>query len=382
MQRAMTAGRANDKGQIIRPLGGIQILRAIAALSVVTLHMQGELAHRGFDDPFPSLATGAFGVDLFFVISGFIMVYSSGRLFAQPHAGRRFFIKRIIRIVPLYWVFTSISVAIAVILAQFPGHPAYSVKHILSSYLFIPMPRPGDGAMLPTCPIGWTLNFEMFFYVCFAASLRWNRPITVAIVGSSLATLAIVGFLTQLPETLAFWASSLTLEFCLGMLLALIYLAGWYMNGWVRLALVATGLFSAMLYVPYVDSWSNIRGIAWGVPAAAIVGAAILTKAAATGPIARLLGALGDASYSLYLAHTALFIFIYVAISRIADPHRIPSMVYGFGLVIASVLSAFAAYAWMELPMMRFLNRALYSTDDGILRKFVRCGRPPQIRPL
>jgi exopolysaccharide production protein ExoZ len=362
MRRAMIAAVPNDKG---RPLEGIQILRAIAALAVVVLHMQGELAHRGFDDPFPSLAIGAFGVDLFFVISGFIMVYSSERLFEQPHAGWRFFMKRIIRIVPLYWIFTSISVVIAVILAQFPGHPDYSVKHILFSYLFIPTPRPGDGAMLPTCPIGWTLNFEMFFYVCFAASLRWNRLITIAIVGSSLAALATIGFLAQLPETLAFWASSLTLEFCLGMLLALLYLAGWRLPAWVCLALVAAGLFSAMLYVPYVDSWSNIRGMAWGIPAAAIVAAVILTKTAATSPIARLFGALGDASYSLYLAHTALFIFIYVAFSRITDPHRIPSIVYGFGLVFASVLSAFATYAWMELPMLRFLKRALYVDNSN-----------------
>jgi exopolysaccharide production protein ExoZ len=342
----------------IRPLGAIQVLRALAALGVVVYHMQGELAHRGFDDPFPSLAIGAFGVDLFFVISGFIMVYSSARSFARPGAGRRFLAKRIVRIAPLYWIFTSLSAVIAVLLARYPGHADYSFKHILASYLFIPAPRPEDGAMLPTLPTGWTLNYEMFFYVCFAVALQWSRPIAVAAVGLALTTMVIVGALAALPEPVAFLANSMTIEFCLGMLLAQLFLAGWRLPLWARLVLIALGAAYAMLGAAHGET-SPIRGIAWGVPAAAIVGAAALANASPRGLAARALETLGDASYSLYLVHTALFVAIYVVLARFADPHALSSIAYAFGVVTASIGSALALHAWVERPMTRFLNGAL-----------------------
>src|SRR5262249_39195350 len=82
----------------------IQILRAVAALGVLFYHTAHEVAARtGVTVPFGELVVGAGGVDLFFVISGFVMVYASERLFAQPGATRIFFLRRLARILPLYW---------------------------------------------------------------------------------------------------------------------------------------------------------------------------------------------------------------------------------------------------------------------------------------
>jgi exopolysaccharide production protein ExoZ len=342
---------------IMRPLGSIQILRALAALAVVLFHMQGELAHRGFDDPLPSLNVGAFGVDLFFVISGFIMVYSSGPFFAQRVGGWRFFTKRIIRIAPLYWIFTTISAAIAVALSRYPGHADYSMRHIAASYLFFPAARPEDGAMLPTCPTGWTLNFEMFFYVCFAFALQWRRPVVVAAVCAALALLIVAGFLVAMPKPIAFLANPIIAEFCLGMLLAQLFLSGFQIAPVTAAVLLLVGVAGALLYTPYVDSHSGLRPLAWGLSALAIVAASILYKATLNGLVARALETLGDASYSLYLVHTALFISIYTVLSKFIDLHRIPAFLYGIGLVGASVVAALGVYKWIELPITRHLNR-------------------------
>jgi hypothetical protein len=233
------------KDRTIRPLAGIQILRAVAALGVVIHHMQSELIQRGFDNPFPDFEVGAFGVDLFFVISGFIMVYSSGRFFARPDGGRRFFLKRLIRIVPLYWLFTTLLVFIAIRGTWHTG--AYSVKEFIASYLFIPAPD-RLGLMIPTYPPGWTLNYEMFFYVCFASALRWSRPIAVSLVVSALTALVILGYMVALPQPIAFWTDSLCLEFCYGIGLALLFLRGWRIRPLVRLALLITGAIAAVAF--------------------------------------------------------------------------------------------------------------------------------------
>jgi exopolysaccharide production protein ExoZ len=127
-------------------LKSIQILRAAAALGVLLDHAGRWL------DVAPIVDIGAAGVDLFFVISGFIMVYTSERLFGQTGAPQRFLARRIIRIVPLYWTLTAFA---ALVLFGFG-------PNTLGSYLFIPTHRG------PILTVGWTLNYEMMFYSLFA----------------------------------------------------------------------------------------------------------------------------------------------------------------------------------------------------------------------
>ena len=108
------------------------------------------------------------------------MVYASRDLFARESAGIEFMLRRAARIVPTYWFFTSVLVYIA--RRQIPVSPDYSWQHILASYLFVPYSRPVDGAMLPLLPLGWTLNYEMFFYAVFAVALILPRVGAIAAV--------------------------------------------------------------------------------------------------------------------------------------------------------------------------------------------------------
>ncbi|MEA2964715.1 MAG: exopolysaccharide production protein ExoZ [Alphaproteobacteria bacterium] len=106
-------------------LVSIQALRAIAALLVFWGHAINAV-HQKIEADFPHLY-GPFGVDLFFVISGFVMVYSSERLFGQPGAPITFFVRRLARIVPLYWLATAVLVWFVV--------PYASTKAVLGSCL-------------------------------------------------------------------------------------------------------------------------------------------------------------------------------------------------------------------------------------------------------
>ena len=157
------------------PVSSIQILRAVAALGVVALHVSHEGATRlGARNPLPDFSVGAAGVDLFFVISGFIMVYASDALFARAGAPAYFFTRRLARIVPLYWAATAAAVVCFVAFRYAGALEQLSWQTFVASLLFVPWPRP-DGAMLPVHMLGWTLNFEMFFYVVFALALMLTR---------------------------------------------------------------------------------------------------------------------------------------------------------------------------------------------------------------
>ncbi|WP_237477696.1 acyltransferase family protein [Lichenibacterium dinghuense] len=342
-----------------RPIYQLQIVRAVAATVVVVFHAQGELVHRGFADPFPSLTIGAFGVDLFFVVSGFIMVVASERLFGRPGAALSFMAKRVVRVAPLYWLFTAAFTGIAIGLGHLPGHPRASATHIVASFLFLPALRPDDGAYFPVYSLGWTLNYEMFFYLCFASVLALARGRAVAALSAGLIGLVLVGRLVALPWPLFYWADPIVLEFVFGLWLGLAHRAGWRMPVRAGTALAVAAVVGAWLYVPFINSAADWRGLAWGLPAATLVAWALGIGEPGTSLPARAATRLGDASFSLYLVHSALFIVVFYALSKVMTPQRLPPVAYMALLVGSSVAAALALYRWLEAPMTRRLQAAV-----------------------
>jgi peptidoglycan/LPS O-acetylase OafA/YrhL len=185
----------------------IQALRFLAALMVVGAHLIP-----GFD------TIGQHGVDVFFVISGFVMVYSSEELFSKPQAAKQFMWRRICRIVPLYWLMTAVVAA--------SGN--YSWQHIATSLFFIPSVWPdAPSPMLPVLTVGWTLNVEMFFYLLFAAWISMPRRIAVPGVCVTLLLVFMLGNYFPLSTAVAaYWTSPKLLEFALGALIANAYRDG------------------------------------------------------------------------------------------------------------------------------------------------------------
>ena len=152
-------------------LQGIQCLRAVAALLVVFLHAV-ECQEKYGRGTLPWVATlnTSFGVDIFFVISGLIMVLvTDGRMNGLSGAAV-FLRKRLIRIVPPYWFYTTVIVATALLVPQAFDRFRIDVLHVVQSYLFLPAPNPA-GQVLPVLIVGWTLCYEMYFYLVLAALL-------------------------------------------------------------------------------------------------------------------------------------------------------------------------------------------------------------------
>jgi exopolysaccharide production protein ExoZ len=337
----------------------IQVLRALAALAVLAYHVPIELSSRlGLHDVVPRFLVGAAGVDLFFVISGFIMVYASESLFGRRDAPYVFFLRRLIRIVPLYWACTGFIVAYWMIARVDFASIDISVGAIIGSFLFLPYPRP-DGGMMPVIMLGWTLNHEMFFYAAFAGAIFLSRRRTVLTIVTLFAAIVMLGQVFKpLPPTIIFWSDPIIIEFCFGMLIATAYREG------VRLPLVAaTGLILAGTF-GYVASglWSGYvesRVIEWGMPATAIVAGSVLSnELPSLGRLERAFAFLGDASYSIYLVHPIAFLALRRVLLTWTDPSVAPWL-YALVFLVGPIFAAIFVYILFERPVTQWLQRTL-----------------------
>lgn len=290
------------------PLRSIQILRALAATLVVFTHSVQDSGYIAAKTGQPSIEfpyfDGGFGVDIFFVISGFIMIYTTASSFGQPGAGSTFFKRRFIRISPLYWLMTAAIIVVFVVAPKFLNVPIENWRSIITSCFFIPDIR-GNGEVRPILAAGWTLNYEMFFYVIFALCLMAPLRRGVIWLCGFFAVISVVGAVFTLPGVaLPFWTNSITLEFIFGVLIGLACSSKRSLPASVALPLAGLGVALAIAMGPWWGLNQSLpRLISGGVPAALLVAAAALGPNLSATRLVTVLVALGDASYSLYLTH-------------------------------------------------------------------------------
>lgn len=292
------------------------------------------------------------GVDMFFVISGFVIVHSSRSLYGAPMARRRFAVRRLARIVPLYWLMTSLFLAEWILNPASINGDIGGLGYIVKSYLFIPAARP-DGLVQPALGLGWTLNYEMFFYGLFLPFLALRQGFAAICATALLVLLAALGEAGLFHGAiLTTWSDPVILEFAAGMLLALLP-GRVILPGLARLALAAA---AAALLHWQPAGWH--RALASGIPAAMLAAAAITgpDKPEQTLP-ERLLVLLGDASYALYLAHP--FVMRAAALG-LAHLHLAggPAFYILFCLAAAQ-LAALALHRLFEMPATVWLRARL-----------------------
>ena len=285
----------------------IQALRAVAALIVCVAHAYGQIHW------LPSeLSFGVVGVDIFFVISGFIIVYSSETLFERPNGPETFFIRRLIRIVPLYWLCCTILIAWVVANGGL-GAKHWPLSAVIANYFFIPVNYPDAAGIRgdPFYGIGWTLLYEMLFYFAFGIAM-WtrSRQASIAVAALVLVSLILIGLTFDLPQPLRYWSKPITLEFIYGMLIATAFRSDIRFTAPVGVLIAALGLTLLILFKLGTGLASPpMRGILSGIPAALIVASAALTPLHKTdGRGWKFALFWGGASYSLYLVHPLAFL--------------------------------------------------------------------------
>jgi exopolysaccharide production protein ExoZ len=339
-------------------LASIQILRALAALAIALHHAFYEadrLAQKtGGSFPWQFRLPLEAGVDLFFVISGFVMVYASRDLFGSAASILPFLRRRAARIVPIYWAVTFLFVALAATGLAPLNRGAPEIPELLSSLFFIPHLRP-DGFIQPVYSLGWTLNYEMFFYLLFALALPLPREKAVPVVVLALMALVTIGQIVPASLTAPwFWTRSIILEFGFGMVIGHMALTGVRPSRPLALGLIAAAL--ALLALGHV--WPALlpdRSLSYGLPAALVVIAALAYEGDGQGhAVTRLLAQLGDASYALYLLHPFALRALAVAFGAVFA--GIPSLLFvALGVTLACV-AAIVVWRFFEKPVTKALQ--------------------------
>lgn len=337
-------------------LNGLQALRGYAALSVMIGHAVKEWGTTyGLSEPF-DVTPLLYGVDIFFVISGFIMYRTSSHLFGVPSGVRTFVLKRLLRIVPLYWFFTTLMVFTLFVLGDHLRSTEFDLWNVVSSYFFIPSERPG-GRIAPVLSLGWTLNYEMFFYAIFAAALVFRRRLGATLIVVAIVGLVVFGVLAQPTWTpLRFWASSIILEFAAGLLLAMILQKRASIP--VSAALVLTG---AVLLHSQIFGFSDgqARIIGGGIPAIVLVAGVVTLPQAADRRVPSWMTLLGDSSYALYLGHRFVLRAATMALAGLPLATILGLLIYGALVTAVAMAASIVIYCWLERPVLAYGRRWL-----------------------
>lgn len=351
------AAKGHAEGKPLPPASflTIQALRAVAALLVVLYHAF-ELWGLRIDAAAPGVkwTNGAAGVDIFFAISGFVMVISSRRLVGRPGGWLVFLWHRVIRIVPLYWLLTTLKIVGVVLLPAIILRTSIDLHSVVASYLFLPVVDTA-GNFRPVLPVGWTLTYEFLFYLFFAAALALRVDV-LRIIAPGLGVIAAVALFrtANWPDwTILF--DTIVLEFVFGVVLAEWTLRGFRLPAAIAAAFVLGG-FVAVLAMPMGPE--NLRVLTWGVPAFAIVAGAVSLEPLVAPALPRWLLALGDASYSIYLSHGFVLPALMILIGRFVARGPWAETITIILCLAASSNVGWAFYRLVENPILKLLRRS------------------------
>lgn len=280
----------------------VQYMRGIAAMLVVVHHALRQ--RPGFASPIEFIDIGSAGVMIFFVISGFVIQHACRKETVTTFAARRF-----IRVVPLYWLLTAVYFLIVLRKDLASGDPFARLEALAQSLLFLPHYHQGVPEMIwPLLVPGWTLNYEMYFFVLFGIGIALGRPGAVA--GGLLVAAVALGLVVDSddPRFLT-WTSPILLLFLAGILLARL----WSRRDFAALLWLLPLGAAALLVGSLIPFAEGPRLGLISVGAVLVMAGTLAFQDRFPTLRLRLLGAIGDASYSLYLSHTILMIFLYKA---------------------------------------------------------------------
>ncbi len=340
-------------------LPSIQILRAFAALLVVIGHALHEA--RAFDahDRLASIAEMRFwtaGIDMFFILSGFIMMWTFGDRFGAPSAGLRFLKRRLIRIAPPYWIFTGLMVLAALVFSERLQTTVFTPSHALLSFLFIPHLAP-HGGIHPILAVGWTLIYEMFFYLTFALVLCLPRRTGLCVLVLLYLVLHSLAVFTEvLPEALRlFFGNPVIFEFLFGVGFFFIQRNGQLTRiGFVTVIAfcVAAGIGAWLAGI-----WSQNRLWEFGLPALAILALFYFLLPEIKSDFWIFMVLIGEASYTLYLSHPFVLEAMKVPVAVVTTAANGQTVfVYVVSAIIAATWFSIVFYGRLEQKLTRWLS--------------------------
>ncbi|WP_368186653.1 acyltransferase family protein [Aestuariibius sp. HNIBRBA575] len=335
-------------------MASLQVLRAIAALLVVGFHLQAAMVSEGHPNSiWRVFQFGEAGVDLFFVLSGFIIYFASQR---QAGGDAWTFIKgRFLRVYPVFWAVLFAYVIVYFVGAKVLGDVSLSPDwmSVLRSALLIPYP-----GHVPI--VAWTLSLEILFYGIFALTF-FRGGTKMLLAGMSIWSICALSYtygLSFRTPWLAFVLNSVVLEFFYGVILGVVFVH--FGTRFWRIAL-GVGLFLLTLNMTGIGhNWPVGREVTTGLPAMLIVYGLLGVKRR----FPQWVLLLGDGSYVLYLVHLLVFLVVgktYEIVTGTSPYLNIWSVAL---LAVAAIVLSCAAHVLGERPYQKWYKSRLIRRRD------------------
>ncbi|HYH18767.1 MAG TPA: acyltransferase [Azospirillum sp.] len=345
----------------------IQHLRGFAASLVVIFHAVGHLGNP--EQAYGVLAEyGRIGVDIFFVISGFVMW-----LIALKTETTRsdFLIHRAIRIFPLYWFFTLAVIAVALAVPSAFRYTTLEPDHVLKSFLLLPAQHPKLPGIHPVLLQGWTLEYEVFFYLVFSLFLPLSGGRRLLGILAALGALFGLGLaIAPQSEVGRVYTSPLLLEFAGGLMLGYLYTRN------AILGPVAGGLLAVLFVVSSLPGGAFVedglsRAFWWGGPSVLLVYGMLCLERRRGLPDLPFLKLLGDASYSLYLSHLFALGAVRLLWKGAPEAGSVDGIAYVATCLAAAVMLGVASHVFIQKPMLKACRRLAERARGSAVRRQV-----------
>lgn len=367
-------------------LNSIQFLRAVAALLVVYVHsidLQMGFGISKQQNFFHLQNFGAIGVDLFFVISGFIITFVANK-YTGTEQGFQFLVKRFRRINPVYYIASILYFSILLLQPAIKGQTKYfslhnTVNSIADTILILPV----SGNILyykPLLIIGWSLSFEWFFYILFFVLILSKTRFKPILLITTLSTLVILGYVFKTIDfRYIFITNPIILEFLLGVGICWFYLKIKQIPKWIPATCILIGITSyiQLIILGYgqlselgtvlTGQLSMKRFLLWGIPSAFIAfGCIFLEKNNRFTNLwnNKLMLLMGDASYSIYLVHLTVFTLLRILYKQWGF-FMPPDLAIIVQVIVATIISI-GFYKWVEKPLIESAQRSTKKKQDTV----------------
>jgi len=339
----------------------LQILRAIAAILIMVKHALYEVdLISPIDFNYGNSIYYTVGIDIFFVLSGFIIVYTAWGRDTGFKAAKTFMLRRFLRIVPIYWFYTFLIAAVAIIMPQVLDSAEFVLSDFFKSLLFIPYINTA-GDLQPILANGWSLNYEMYFYLIFAICLIFPTRINFLILATFFAVTVGTDFLSINNFYTNFYSNSVVFEFMAGAFIGYAYLKGFRLPAYF---IYIGGAFLALSLIAllYTDTLIDSIGMQHYKPVVGFLSVLLLAlpKNAENLRMPKWSVLLGDASYTIYLSHS----FGIGAVTQLVllfgyEAHLSPWLIFG-AVFFVCIIGGIIAYLLIEKPLLSASKRLMY----------------------
>lgn len=339
----------------------LQSLRGIAALLVLLFHATG-LSYESYQYVYMGnlFKQGYIGVDLFFVLSGFIIAYMHwSQINLKNGVVIKYLLKRFFRIYPLYWIMVT---PLIIVYFVYPSLGDPSIRMPLNIIKSIALyPQQSSNAVIA---VAWTLSYEIVFYTVFGVLLVVGNRLAIGVLFTWVISIVLISMKVSSFNDYALSCifSTVNLEFILGCFIGNLVSRHKILEFNLSVGLLCFGLL--ILFLSYGLSYVNIVKInsvvAYGVPFTIIVYSLVCMEISKVSTSPKILTVLGDASYSIYLTHYTSLSFLSKVFIKLQIVKLFGNLFAINIIILCAILIGLLTHFLLEKPLLKITNTLIF----------------------